>query len=223
MAELYPYLVFAHILAFVFWLGADLGVAILGEAFRNRAYPLQTRLTILQLLVVTDMGPRTAWVAMVPLSISMLAAGGYWPDAPVWLVIASWAVGAVWLWLLWAGHLAGQSPKAAPYKVWEFRLKIALTAFYLWLGGSALAGFGPLEANWLGWKALLFAAVFAAAILIDVAFKPVGPLLGALIEKGSSDETEIPLRKAMGVTRFWVWTVYLLIFVIAFLGTVKPF
>ena len=59
--------------------------------------------------------------------------------------------------------------------------------------------------------------------MIDVAFKPVGPQLGKLIEEGSSDETEIPLLNTMNKTRIWVWIVYLLLLATAFLGNVKPF
>jgi hypothetical protein len=217
----YDLLVFAHLLAFTFWLGADLGVAILGQAFRDVSKPLATRLEILRLLTVVDMGPRTAWVVMVPLSLSLVDVGGYW-DAPDALVNGAWAVGAIWMALLWAGHAAGQSARAAAIKRAEFWLKLAITAFYGWLGVSALAGWGPLPADWLGWKALVFALIFAVAIMIDVAFKPVGPLLGRLIAEGSSEATEGPLRRAMDRTRLWVWLTYALLVVIALLGNAKP-
>ena len=71
-------------------------------------------------------------------------------------------------------------------------------------------------------KAFLFGLIFAAAIMIDVAFKPVGPQLGRLLTEGSSDVTEIPLRQTMDRTRIWVWAVYLLLLVTAYLGSVKP-
>ena len=43
-----------------------------------------------------------------------------------------------------------------------------------------------------------------------------------MLEQGSSDATEIPLLKTMNRTRIWVWIVYLLLLVTAFLGNVKP-
>jgi hypothetical protein len=218
---LYDLLVFAHLLAFVFWLGADLGVAILGQAFRDTTKPLATRLEILRLLTVVDLGPRTAWVVMVPLSLSLVAAGGYW-DVPLALQVIAWVVGAVWLVVLWTAHRAGQSPEAAALKRIEFWIKIAITVFYAWLGISSALGFGPLNADWLGLKALVFAAIFVVAIMIDVAFRPVGPLLGDLIAQGSTEMTELPLRRAMDRTRLWVWLTYFLLVVIAFLGNVKP-
>ncbi len=222
MSGIYDLLVFAHLLAFTFWLGADLGVAILGQAFRDRSKPLEVRLEILRLLTVVDMGPRTAWALMVPLSLTLVKAGAYW-DVPLALVVAAWLVAGVWLFLVWAAHLSGPGPRAARLRQIEFWVKIAITVFYAWLGLSSVLGFGPLVADqWLAWKAVVFAAIFVAAIMIDVAFKPVGPLLGALIQHGSSDATELPLRKAMDITRIWVWSVYALLVVVAYLGTVKP-
>ncbi|MFN8732396.1 MAG: hypothetical protein ACK5ZD_04460, partial [Hyphomonadaceae bacterium] len=97
---LYDVLVYVHVLAVVVWLGGDLGVAILGSAFRNRTKPLATRLEILRLLGVVDMGPRTAWVVMVPLSVTLVAVAGYW-DLPNWALWLAWLVGVVWMGLTW--------------------------------------------------------------------------------------------------------------------------
>ncbi|GAB5480378.1 hypothetical protein [Sphingorhabdus sp. EL138] len=219
----YQLLVFVHILLFVLWLGADVGVFMLGQHFRKREkYDLPQRLILLQLLVNLDMTPRTAWALMVPLTITMVDAGGWW-DVPVWGVALSWVVGAVWLWLVWDAHIHDQTERAARDRKIEFVLKIGLTAFYLGLGTLSLVQGEPLMPVWLATKALMFGLIFAAAIMIDVAFKPVGPQLGKLIAEGSSDETEIPLRKTMDTTRIWVWIVYLLLLATAFLGNIKPF
>jgi hypothetical protein len=219
----YGLLVYAHVLLFVFWLGADLGVFILGQHFRKTTYSLPERLTILKLLVITDMGPRTAWCLMVPVSITLIATGPYggWV-LPVWAVALSWGVGLVWLWLVWDAHHQGQTPRAHFNRKIELILKFALTLFYFWLGLSSLLSGHPLAEAWLAWKAVLFAGIFACAIMIDVAFKPVGPLLADLSARGSSNATEVPLRRAMDRTRLWVFAVYALLFVTAYLGVTKP-
>lgn len=223
MPTLISVLVFFHIILFVFWLGADLGVAILGDHFRKRKdYSVKERLLILKLLVITDMGPRIAWCLMIASTISLVKAGGYW-DVPVWGVVLAWAISFGWLWLTLAAHKAGQTPRAAKLKKLEMTLKWLLAIFYLGLGAFSLITDAPLEANWLASKALLFGLIFVAAILIDVMFKPVGPMLMAIIEKGSSDETEIPLRKTMDKSRFWVRMTYLLLVLTAFIGTTKFF
>lgn len=218
----YPILVYVHLLLFVLWLGADVGVFVLGQHFRRRAaYTLDQRLALLKLLVEVDMVPRTAWALMVPVSLSVATAGG-WAELPGWMLAAAWAIAGVWLFLVWDSHLHDQTPRAARNRRIEFWLKVALTVFYLALGIVSLANDGPLAPDWLAWKAVLFGLIFAAAIMIDVAFKPVGPLLGRLLSEGSSDATELPLLRTMNRTRLWVWCVYLLLVATSYLGNVKP-
>lgn len=208
----YPLLVYLHLLLFVLWLGADVGVFLLGQHFRKRdMYGLPERLALLKLLVTVDMVPRSAWALMVPVSLTLVKAGGWWADAPLWLVGGAWLVGTVWLWLVWDAHAHDQTPRAAFDRRIEGWLRYALTIFYLWLGGASLLTGAPLAPDWLAGKALLFGLIFAAAIMIDVAFKPVGPQLLRLLSEGSSDATELPLRATMDRTRIWVWAVYLLL------------
>ena len=223
MITLYSLAVFFHILLFTFWLGADLGVAVLGAQFRKyETYTLEQRLALLQNLVRIDMGPRSAWALMIGSTITLVHLGGYWP-LPVWAVALAWAVSLVWLALVWRIYRLQQDPKAAPLKRIENILKWSLAAFYLGLGVYSLAYDAPLTENWLAAKAVLFGLIFVAAILIDVRFKPVGPLLMRLVEDGSSDATEAPLLATMNRSRFWVRVTYALLVIVAFIGTTKAF
>ncbi|MDG1995549.1 MAG: hypothetical protein P8J14_03565 [Emcibacteraceae bacterium] len=220
--SLYQLLVYSHLLLFVLWLGGDVGVFMLGQHFRKRKkYDLPQRIILLQLLVSLDMVPRTAWALMVPVSISMVHMGDYWNIPGVALAL-SWAVGGLWLWLVWDAHLHDQTERAARNRKIESVLKIALTIFYLGLGTISLISGEPLFLTWLALKSLMFGLIFAAAIMIDIVFKPVGPQVAKLIKDGSSDETEIPLLRTMNRTRIWVWVVYALLLATAFLGNVKP-
>ena len=219
----YRSLVYAHLLLFVLWLGADVGVFLLGQHFRKRGlYTLDQRVALLKLLVIVDLTPRTAWALMVPLSLTVSLVGGWW-KVPVALVVAAWLVAAFWLWLVFDAHQHDMTPRAARDRRWEGWLRYALTAFYLWLGGESLLTGHPIALGWLAWKALLFGVIFAAAIMIDASFKPVGGQLGRLLAEGSSDATELPLLATMNRTRKWVWRVYLLLLATAWLGVVKPF
>lgn len=217
----YPTLVYVHLLLFVLWLGADVGVFLLGQHFRKRhIYTLDQRIALLKLLVLIDMTPRTAWALMVPLSLSVSAAGGWW-EVPGWLVAAGWAIGGIWLWLVWDAHNHDQTPRAARNRRIEGWIRYLLAGFYLWLGLQSLLTGLPIAAGWLAWKALLFGLIFVAAIGIDISFKPVGAQLGAVLSQGSSDETEVPLRRTMDRTRIWVWATYLLLVATSYLGVTK--
>lgn len=219
----YPSLVYFHLLLFVLWLGADVGVYLAGQHFRKRQlYSLDQRIALLKLLVIIDMTPRSAWALMVPVSLSVVALGGYWA-VPGWLLALAWIIAGLWLWLLWDAHYHDQTPRAARNRRIESWLRIGLTLFYLWLGIQSLALGAPLAPTWLASKALLFGLIFAAAIMIDVTFKPVGPQLGRLLKEGSSDATELPLRATMDRTRIWVRTTYVLLLATSYIGLVKPF
>lgn len=219
----YPSLVFVHLLLFVLWLGADVGVFLAGQHFRKRhLYTLDQRVTLLKLLVIIDLTPRTAWALMVPVTLSVVTLGGYWA-APSWLLALAWVISGLWLWLVFDAFYHDQTPRAVRNRKIETALKISLMLFYLWLGLQSLTTAAPLAPVWLAAKALLFGLIFATAIMIDVTFKPVGPQLGRLLREGSSDRTEIPLRATMDQTRVWVVAVYVLLVATAYLGVVKPF
>lgn len=219
----YPSMVYFHLLLFVLWLGGDVGVFIAGQHFRKRhMYTLDQRIALLKLLVLIDLFPRTAWALMVPVSLSVVSMGGFWA-VPDWLMIPAWVVAFIWVWLVWDSHKHDMTPRAARNRKVEFWLKNAITLGYLGLGAVSLATGEPLMQTWLAAKAFLFGLIFVAAIMIDVAFKPVGPQLGRLLKEGSSDETEIPLRRTMDRTRIWVLCVYALLIATSFLGAVKPF
>ena len=221
--SLYENLVWLHLLLFVLWLGGDLGVFVLGQHFRRRSYSLPERLTLLKLLVIVDLGPRFAWALMVPMSLTLLYFGGWWPTLPGVIVALAWAIGLAWSWLVWDAHIHDMTSRAARNRRIEGWFRWGLAACYLGLGGLSLINGMPLEQGWLAWKAFMFGLIFLAAIMIDWSFKPVGPQLMALIEKGSSDATEVPLRATMDGTRRWVLLVYLLLFITSWLGSTKPF
>lgn len=219
----YPSLVYFHLLLFVLWLGADVGVFLAGQSFRKRhVYTLDQRIALLKLLVLIDMIPRTAWALMVPVSLAVVSVGGYW-DVPGGFLAGAWLAALAWIWLVWDAHFHDMTPRAARNRRIEFWLKNVITVGYLWLGVQSLVTGAPLVPAWLAAKALLFGLIFVAAIMIDVAFKPVGPQLAQLLKEGSSDATEVPLRATMDRTRIWVMAVYLLLVVTSYLGAVKPF
>ncbi|MCS6986341.1 MAG: hypothetical protein NZM40_02735 [Sphingomonadaceae bacterium] len=220
---LYSFLVWLHLLLLVVWLGGDIGVFLLGQHFRRRhAYALETRLVLLRLLVALDMGPRSAWALMVPSSLLLLKFGPWWPGLPDWLLWAGVGAGVGWLALIWQAHLRQGTPAAERARAIEGWLRWVLAGFYLALGVRSLLNGGEPLVGFVAWKAILFGLIFVAAILIDVAFRPVGPQLAALIAQGSSDATEVPLRRTMDRTRVFVLMVYALLLLVSFVGVVRP-
>lgn len=219
----YSIMVFVHLLLFVVWLGGDIGVFLLGQNFRRRAaWTIDQRLALLKMLVLVDLAPRIAWALMVPVTLTVLTLGHWW-DVGIPGLVAAWAASLWWLWFILASHGGRTGPAMTANKHAETYFKLFMAGFYLWIGIESWLTMAPLGPRWLAMKAIMFGLIFLAAMMIDLRFKPVGPLLTRLVAEGSSDATELPLLKVMNRTRRWVLTIYLLLLATAFLGTVKPF
>ena len=166
------------------------------------------------------MFPRSAWALMVPISISMLSVGGYLIISDI-IIYLFWLIGIAWLFLVWSLHLNPENAASSKLKKIEFILKLVLASFYTLFGAISLLEDNLISENWLATKTLLFGFIFWAAIMIDLRFRDLTPLLMKLIEVGSTDETESETLKVMNKTRLWVRVVYILLIITAFIGTTK--
>lgn len=117
---------YAHILLFVYWLGADLGVFFASRYVARADLPLDERLRFLELLLKVDMAPRTALILMIPVGFALATALGLAPFAAGWLP-AIWILCLGWLALAWYLFRLGRDPRAARLAVllWLFVASIA--------------------------------------------------------------------------------------------------
>lgn len=219
----YDLLVFIHLLLFVFWLGGDVGVFVLGQQSRRaNTYSLKERLTLLKVLTMVDMAPRTCIAFMVPVSVSVANSGGWW-EVPSYVLYGAWIVGLTLFWASWTQHLRQGTDIAKTAKAIDFWLQVAMIFAYGSLAISSMSGFGLISEQWLATKTLLYALIFATSILIDVSYRPLGPALQHLIANEGDPEAEAGVLAIQNKTRKWVLTIYALLFVIGFMGAVKPF
>lgn len=219
----YDNLVFLHLLLFVFWLGGDVGVFILGQqSRRSDVYSLKERMTLLKVLVMVDMAPRTCIALMVPVSLTLTNAGGWW-DVPNGILVMGWIVGATLMVATWTVFLNNGSPKAAIFKKLDFWLQVAMAIFYGSIAVSSLSGNGPIADTWLAAKTMLYSLIFVTAIMIDISYRPIGPALAQLMNSDGDPEAEAFVLSIQNRTRKWVLTIYGLLFVIGYIGAVKPF
>lgn len=219
----YDNLVFIHLLLFVFWLGGDVGVFILGQqSRRSDIYSLKERMTLLKVLTIVDMAPRTCIALMVPVSLTLANAGGWW-QVPTPILVMGWLVGALLLVATWTVFLNHGTPKAAIFKKIDFWLQVAMAVFYGYIAVASLSGIGPISDMWLAAKTMLYSLIFVTAIMIDVSYRPIGPALVKLMSSESDPEAEAFVLSIQNRTRKWVLTIYALLFVIGYMGAVKPF
>lgn len=219
---IYGLLDYLHILLLVFWLGTDLGVLLAARRVRDAALSPAERLTLLDLALRIDLLPRIAFSLMFAVGATLGYLGGTLP-LPAWALGLLWALTALWLTLTLALLAAEGKPVqgllAAVQRVWLVAVALACGLAALWL----LAGSGEAAVpGWLALKIGLFGFVCLAAIGIDRAFLPLIPAMGELARSGSSAALETRISGAINHALRYVYTLYGLLFLAAFLGVTKP-
>jgi hypothetical protein len=218
---LYDILVYLHVLAFAVWLGGGLGVAVLNNAIFAPGKSIDTRLEIVRLSYLLQMGPRMAWVVTLPLSLTLIDVAGYW-DVPTWGLRVVWLVAALWFGLIWAIYGVKNPTDVARLRGIEQGLKLVFVAFFAAIGIVSTLGWGPFVDGWLALKALAFSALFAAAFFGDQNAQAMDQWVLDFTQQGTSEAQEQPLRRALRTAGLWSWTCLILVLIAGFLGTVKP-
>lgn len=213
---------YAHILLFVYWLGADLGVFLLARAVKRADLSFEQRALLLKMAMLIDVTPRVAFVLMFPVGFHLASGLGLVAAGPV-LHVAVWLATLAWLGLVIAiGRNEGR-PLGATLMQFHLVLQGVLGVMFVGLGLSSLLGHGPFAGQWLAAKIVLFGAIFFFAIGIDREFRPIVPAFHRLATEGSSPEVEHAIAGAIDGAIRWVLSLYAALLVIAFLGVVKPF
>lgn len=214
---------FVHLLLFVFWLGADVGVWLSMWFIRDARPSFGTRVTLIQLAFLIDLAPRFAFALMIPVGAELARGVGALPASAA-LRVTAWLIGLGWC-LLHALVLLrkGTALAAALRRVnvaFEAAMGLGLVAVALFaLTGIASVSHMP---DWFALKLLLFGAVFLVVLGIDTRFQPFTMLL-ATAPQGPTPAQEAQIRRATNQTLVWALLLYALILAIAWLGKLKPF
>ena len=211
---------FIHILLFVYWLGADLGVFMLAKAAQRSDLTFDQRALALRMALRIDVMPRLSFALMFPVGLELAAARGL-VDPSLAVRGVSWAVSAAWVAIVVA-MTRTEGPAAEPLRRANVVLHWLLFVVVAAIGASSVLGFGPFPDGWLGWKILLFGLIFFCGIMIDREFAPVSPAFARLAAQGSTPAIERDIRVAIDRSIRWVLALYALVLVIAFLGTARP-
>ncbi|MSO64337.1 MAG: hypothetical protein EXQ85_00790 [Alphaproteobacteria bacterium] len=207
-----------HVVMFVYWVGADLGVFYSARLIiNNPQYSVATRQVLLQNLGIIDMIPRYTLLLTFPVGAQLAAGLG-----------ASTLTGG-WLWLIWIASIAwivfitvihnkeGQ-PIAKTMANVDLALRYAFIAFLLITAVMTIMGGGFYAQEWIGWKVLGFAAAVICGVGIRLSFKPFVVGFGRLIKEGSNPEVEALLRKGLNAAMPWVFGIWVFAAITAFIG-----
>ncbi|WP_226635004.1 hypothetical protein [Novosphingobium profundi] len=218
MIDMHRVVVFFHILLFVYWLGADLGVLLNGVIGNRGRISDSGRAALREAADWVDMGPRTCMVLMVAVGLTLARAWGFPLSAGK--LAGVWILDLVWLGLVWGLFLRRGTPLAKKLFWADLALRGIVTVLFLGLGISSFLFGSPVELGWLAAKLVLFGTLVLLGVIIRILI-----LSGALAPPKAgraADGSYIP-RPFWDPLRITVLTIWALVAVMAFLGTVKPF
>ena len=217
----YQIWLYAHVLMFVYWLGADLGVFTLALALKNPNYSVEQRALLMRMSLLIDMTPRAAMAFISPVGLHLAEALGLvivpgWLNAIIWVTACAWITGEI------VAFRNMGKPIMMKIYMGTGTLFIVIFLACTWYGVQSLRLGEPFMANWLALKVLLFGQVFLISSLMAVFYAPIEALFEQMLVAGSTPELEA--RVCRQVNRGAVVTVvlFLLLATIAFLGQAKP-
>jgi len=234
---------YVHIVLFVYWLGADLGVFLASRYVTRSDLPTAERLRFLRLTLQIDLGPRTALILMIPVGVMLASGLGIVALSPGALG-ALWITALAWLALAWYLALAAKSARLAMLTRIDVALRVSVAATYLALAAKSarlamltridvalrvsvaatfigLAVVAPLP-FWLAGKFLLFGVAVVLGLLLRRVIGDWAAGFAQLNDATSADAGNARITTASNSATRLALTLWLAVLLIALLGVTKP-
>jgi hypothetical protein len=211
---------YVHIVLFVYWLGADVGLYLVMIFARNPSLSFETRATLIRLAFYIDLFPRVCFALILPVGMQLVRGTGLYPVSGRLLALA-WTAGILWSVL----HLALIRFKgtniARRLRLINQVYELLMGGFFISVGFASLTTGAPIGVEWFAAKLLLFGLIFWVILGIDVVFQPFSMIL-RMGPGGSTVEKERAVTRATNITMAWAILLYVLVLAVAFLGKLKP-
>ena len=211
------FLKFAHVIAFVYWLGGDLGTFLASKHVINRELDTSSRQTALKIMLACDQGPKMSMPLILPLGIQIAVLMGLL-NLPTWALIVMWIVACYWL----ANVLILYFNEGKPFTILlskiDLYFRIIVVAILVLFAASELLNQKMIYANWVSYKILVFAALVCCGIFIRINLKPFIPAFIAMMQNGATPASDAAMENSVKRCRPFVWTIWLGLFVNAAIG-----
>jgi hypothetical protein len=213
---------YLHIVLFVFWLGADVGVFTAARMARNATRSFEARMALYRLTTILELFPRICFCLTLPVGLYLTRAARLSPISGRLLLVA-WALVLFWLVNIFLQMRRDGTRLALNVGRLAMLSQAIVGLIFVVLGLNSLATGAPLEDTWFAVKLLLYGLVFWTVIAVDLCFQPfAGPFM-EIGQHGTTLEREEAVTRAVNNTSAARLTLYALIIAIAFIGKVKPF
>ena len=220
--DAYQIWLYAHVLMFVYWLGADLGVFTLALALKNPAYTVEQRVLLMRMSLFIDLTPRAAMALIAPIGLVLAESLGL-VSVPNWLNAIIWVAAVLWI----VGEIVAFRNMGKPLMMRIYMgtgsLFVIIFIVCSWYGFQSLRLGEPFMEPWLALKVLLFGQVFLVSSLMAFFYAPIEAIFERMRATGSTPELEARLRSQVNRGAVVTIILFLLLATIAFLGQAKPF
>ena len=218
----YDFWRFAHILLFVYWLGADLGVYYAAKYINRADLSLAERKRFLELTLLLDMGPRTGLVLLMPVGFQLWFMSPL-VEPPAMLLWPIWIFGLAWLALVWLTHKRKGTPLGERLRALDIITRWIVIAVMGALGVASLFQSDAFFANWLALKIILYACVIVTGLYLRKILHDFGAGFQMLEDGKDADEANALIAAASPKGERGALLLWFLIALIAYLGVAKPF
>ena len=232
MFEPYVLLKTLHILLIATWLGMDFGTFISYKQMRDPSLSIETRKQMYRVFAFIDMGPRSSLVLMLTLGVALSHMGGFafaGAGGRAFAIVTA-VVGVLWVAGMWHQYWVHEALPDNPRPALHVRVHKVFRPVDIWLrvglaGGLAIAavvslatGEGPVYANWLAWKLILFAGIVMSGVGIRVFLPAVASAVRDIFTDGSTPEREAALAEGSKRTVRFVYAIWVLIIAISWVA-----
>ena len=210
----------AHLLLFVYWLGADVGVFYSSGFVVNPQLTREARLTAAKIMLNLDLIPRICMSLM--LTVSGLLTEAYGIPHPWWQMAGIVALGPVWLGMVLFLHFREGTAAAHTVQRLDFAFRWFMIAAVVTSAVYSLAS-GRLDANpWIAAKLLVFAFLIFCGLMIRIGMPPFVDGFRKLAATGASDSDNLRMQASLSKVRPWVLAIWAGLLAEAVLGVVRP-
>lgn len=163
---------FAHLLLFCFWLGADLGVVLCARAAAKAGLSAEQRQRTLELMNSIGLAPRIA--ASLMLTVGGILTEYVGIEHPWWQMAGIVLLGPVWLTVVFLGYVRDGTPLGSTMVSMDEGIRallvVAVPASVAWSWFTGRLASAPYVAP----KLLIFAALMAAGLILSRRWRTVG-------------------------------------------------
>lgn len=216
-----------HILLLTYWLGTDLGVYYTSRFVTDPETSIPARLVAGKIMDVVDMSPRICLVLFLPSGVTLMALSELGRDVfGGWPLILIWIASLGWLALVILDHRKQPERFADLFHRTDYVVRILLVLGLLGVAAYTAIASEPfgVQSNpkWLAGKVAAYALCILGGLMIRVRLQPFAPAFAKLMTSGSSPEVEGQINRSVRGTLPYVYLIWFLVLLAAFLGVVKP-